>query len=160
MTESAVFMAPLYTAPSVPPLIARLVNEFHGRWIDPLNLESWLAEGGDCLLLLCGDPVRHPECLDVAVVLPELCQEVARRHGRHVRIGVVPREHEETFAGRYALRRWPTLVWLRDGGYVTSIDGMHDWDEYLLLADKAVSASNTLIPLVSASSNEQPGGCQ
>ena len=160
MTESAAFMAPVYTPPRTPALITRLVDDFHGRWIDPLNLQSWLAEGGDCLLLLCGDPVRHPECLDVAVVLPELCQEVARRHGKLVRIGVVPREHEETIASRYALRRWPTLVWLRDGGYVTSIDGMHDWDDYLLLAEKAVNASNTLIPLVSTGSNAELGGCQ
>lgn len=160
MTESAAFMAPVYTPPSVPPLVARLISDFDGNWIDPLNLQDWLAQGGDCLLLLCGDPVRHPECLDVAVVLPELCQEIDRRHGKVVRIGVVPREHEEAIASRYALSRWPTLVWLRDGGYVTRIDGMHDWDDYLLLAEKAVNASNALIPLVTAGSSTQSGGCQ
>jgi hydrogenase-1 operon protein HyaE len=95
--------------------------------------------GGDCLLLLCGDPVRHPECLDVAVVLPELRVEIARRHQLTLRLGVVSRADEEAIAERFAVRRWPSLVWLRDGGYVTTFSGMLDWDEYLRLADSAVS---------------------
>lgn len=160
MSDSAVFMAPIPTSPAVPPLISRLVDEFDAHWIDSANLDAWLADGGECWLLLCGDPVRHPESLDVAVVLPELRREVARRHGRHVRIGVVQRSEEETIAARFALRRWPTLVWLRDGGYVTVLDGMHDWDDYLRLAEQALNQSNARIALRNTTDHPVTGGCQ
>ncbi|MGV8861200.1 MAG: hydrogenase [Pseudomonas sp.] len=160
MSESAAFMAPIPVTPAIPPLITRLVEQFDATWIGSDNLDAWLAEGGNCLLLLCGDPVRHPESLDVAVVLPELRQEVARRHGCTLRLGVVHRAEEEAIAARFALRRWPTLVWLRDGGYVTTIDGMHDWDEYLSLADKALNLSNARIPLFAETPSGATGGCQ
>lgn len=160
MSESAVFMAPIPVTPAIPALISRLVEQFDAAWIDAGNLDAWLAEGGDCLLLLCGDPVRHPESLDVAVVLPELRVEIARRHQLTLRLGVVSRADEEAIAERFAVRRWPSLVWLRDGGYVTTFSGMLDWDEYLRLADSAVSQSNARIPLLAGAPVSAPGGCQ
>ena len=59
MSDSAVFMAPIPATPAIPALISRLVEQFDAAWIDADNLDAWLAEGGDCLLLLCGDPVRQ-----------------------------------------------------------------------------------------------------
>lgn len=158
MSESAAFLAPQPERPAVAPLIARLVEQFGAAWLDTDNLDAWLAAGGDCLLLLAGDPVRYPEALDVAVVLPELKSAVAARHGRALRLGVARREAEEALAARFALRRWPTLVWLRDGGFVTAIDGMHDWDDYLRMTERALSMDNTLIPLASAA-EPRSGGC-
>ena len=29
------------------------------------------------------------------------------------------------------MQRWPTLVFLRDGQYVTALSAMRDWDDYL-----------------------------
>jgi hydrogenase-1 operon protein HyaE len=110
-------------------------------------------------LLLCGDPVRHPECLDVAVVLPELRVEIARRHQLTLRLGVVSRADEEAIAERFAVRRWPSLLWLRDGGYVTTFSGMLDWDEYLRLADSAVSQQRAH-SIARRCTRQRPGGCQ
>ena len=84
MSDSAVFMAPIPVTPAIPALISRLVEQFDATWIDADNLDAWLAEGGDCLLLLCGDPVRHPECLAVAVVLPELMLLAALYYQKNV----------------------------------------------------------------------------
>lgn len=160
MSESAAFLAPLPVTPKVSPLVTRLVEQFAAQWIDLDNLDAWLAQPGDALLLLCGDPVRYPESLDVAVILPELCKALVAQHGCHLRLGVGRRAAEEALAERFALRRWPSIIWLRDGGYVTQIDGMRDWDVYLRMASSALQQSNALIPVLSASAAPAPGGCQ
>lgn len=143
-----------------PPLVQRLVDQFAASWVGLDNIDAWLSRPGEALLLLCGDPVRYPESLDVAVVLPELCQVLALRHGCRLRIGVGRRADEEALAERFALRRWPSIIWLRDGGFVTQIDGMRDWDVYLRLAEDALQQSNALIPLRDETRHPAPGGCQ
>jgi hydrogenase-1 operon protein HyaE len=97
---------------------------------------------GEQVLLFAGDPVRFPEAVDVAVVLPEL-QRACR--GRFA-IGVVERADEDAVARRYGVQRWPSLVFLRDGGYLATIAGMHDWDEYLLLAEQALGRAPSRPP--------------
>jgi hydrogenase-1 operon protein HyaE len=45
-------------------------------------------------------------------------------------------------ARRYGSQRWPTLLFFRDGQYVTAIAGMQDWDVYL----NGVAAALTMPP--------------
>jgi len=95
--------------------------------------------------------VRFPEGVDVAVVLPELQKQFPGR----LLIGVVVREDEDTIARRYGVQRWPSLVFLRNGGYVGTIAGMLDWVDYVarveeLLAQDAGRLPGIGIPLVSA----------
>lgn len=134
------------------PLIHRLVSDFGATWVDDANIAAWSAEGGDRVVLFAGDPVQFPEGLDVAVVLPELQRSL---NGRF-QIGVVQREKETALAKRYGSQRWPTLMFLRDGQYVTTLSGMHDWDDFLREMDtalaKPISRAPTIgIPVVSAS---------
>ncbi|HMZ00045.1 MAG TPA: hydrogenase [Burkholderiaceae bacterium] len=133
------------------PLQQRLVQQFGARWITPETLEAFIAEPGDRVLFLSGDPVRFPEALDVAVVLPEL---QAAHPGRFA-VGVVDREHESEIARRFGSNRWPALVFLRDGAYVTTLAGMHDWTDYVAKVGEALDApvgrAPTIgIPLVAA----------
>lgn len=108
------------------PLIDRLAREAGACDVDPAGIEAFEAASGDAVLFFGGDPVRFPECLDVAVVLPEL----QAAYGG-LRIGIVPREVEDALARRYAVQRWPSLVFLRGGGYLGTVSGMKDWDDYL-----------------------------
>jgi hydrogenase-1 operon protein HyaF len=85
------------------------------------------AGGGDRVVLLAGDPVRFPEGQDVAAVLPELMKAFPQRFV----VVVVPRDNEDAVARRYGSQRWPTLLFFRDGQYVTALAGMQDWDVYL-----------------------------
>jgi hydrogenase-1 operon protein HyaE len=78
------------------------------------------------VLFFSGDPVRFPEALDVAVVLPEL----RAAGGVPFTIGVVARDHEGALARRFGQQRWPTLVCLRDGEYLGATSGMQDWDVF------------------------------
>jgi hydrogenase-1 operon protein HyaE len=146
------------SAPETPALVTRLATGFGATWVDQHTLQPWADEGGDCVVLFAGDSVRFPEGLDVAVVLPELQRCVPGGF----RIGVVQRPLEEALAKRWGSQRWPTLMFLRDGQYTTTLSGMHDWDDYLRLVHEAlqapVSRPPTIgIPVVSA--NATDSGC-
>lgn len=109
------------------PLLERLVSEHGACWIDQTNANAFTAEAGHRVLFFCGDPVRFPEGLDVAVVLPELRTAI----GADFAIGVVRREGDEALALRYGSQRWPSLIFFRDGQYITTLAGMHDWGVYV-----------------------------
>jgi hydrogenase-1 operon protein HyaE len=133
------------------PLVTRLSRDFGAAWVDEHNVTTWAAGAGHRVLLLAGDAVRFPEGQDVAAVLPELM----KAFGHRFTVGVVPRASEEAVARRYGSNRWPTLLFFRDGDYITSVSGMHDWDVYLRRVDEALkmppSRPPTIgIPVVSA----------
>ena len=87
------------------------------------------------------------------MVLPELQAALPGRF----EVGVVPLDSQEAIARRFGSQRWPALVFLRDGEYVTTLAGMHDWTEYLERVAEALSMPASRvpgigIPLVSANS--------
>lgn len=140
--------------PETSPLIERLVSEHGATWVDEQTIDGWAAEGGDRVVLFAGDPVQFPEGLDVAVVLPEL----QRCFPDRFKVAVVPRQLEQALAKRYGSQRWPTLLFLRDGQYVTTLCGMHDWDEYVQEMARCLSmpisrAPTIGIPVVSATAS-------
>lgn len=109
------------------PLIARLTGEYGYPLLDADNLEAFCAAPGDAVLFCAGDPVQHPECLDVAVVLPELLRAFPGRFHAAVASSAL----ESDMQARYGFNRWPTLVFLRDGAYVGVLSGIQDWSVYL-----------------------------
>jgi hydrogenase-1 operon protein HyaE len=142
------------------PLVMRLAREFGAAWVDEKSVAAWVAGSGDRVVLLAGDAVRFPEGQDVAAVLPELMKSFPRRFN----VAVVPRDSEDAVARRYGSQRWPTLLFFRDGQYVTAIAGMQDWDVYL----KAVAAALAMppsrpptigIPVVSQSGKVSDSNC-
>jgi len=136
------------------PLLVQLVAR-HGQWVDAANIADWRAnQQGDNVLLFAGDPVRFPEALDVAVVLPEL-QKASKSSGKPFGIGVAMPEGAEALALKFGSNRWPTLMFFRDGQYVTTLSGMHDWSDYVNLVAQALDAPvgrapTVGIPVVSA----------
>ena len=124
-------------------LVGRLVEQFGASWVDETSIDAWAAEGGDRVVLFAGDPVQFPEGLDVAVVLPELQRSLPGRF----KIGVVPRQSEDALARRFGSQRWPTLLFLRDGRYVTTLSGMHDWEVFVDRVTQALSMPVSRAPL-------------
>lgn len=141
-------------------LVARLADEHGATWVDDSSLKAWAAQGGDRVVLFAGDAVRFPEGQDVAVVLPELRRCASRRF----EIAVVPRALEEALAKRYGCNRWPSLLFLRDGQYVTTLSGMHDWVDYLKAVESALAmptgrAPTIGIPVVNADATASDSTC-
>jgi hydrogenase-1 operon protein HyaE len=142
------------------PLVMRLARDFGAAWVDERTVAEWTGGAGDRVVLLAGDAVRFPEGQDVAAVLPELMKSFPKRF----QIAVVPRDSEDAVAKRYGSQRWPTLLFFRDGQYVTAIAGMQDWDVYL----KAVAAALAIppsrpptigIPVVSQNAKASDSSC-
>lgn len=136
------------------PLVQRLAREFGATWVDETSVADWTAGGGDRVVLLAGDPVRFPEGVDVAAVLPELMKSFPNRF----RIAVVPRDNEDAVARRYGSQRWPSLLFFRDGQYVTAIAGMQDWDVYLSGVAAALAMPPSRPPTIGIPVVSQTGG--
>lgn len=148
------FPAALDAAAGTPPLLQRLGAADGSHWVDAAGLEAFLARGGEQVLFFQGDPVRFPEVLDVAVVLPEL-----RRHfDQRFEIGCVVRADERALAGRYGVVHWPSLVFLRDGRWVDTVHGMLDWDVYLRRLAQ-VFAKPASRPPIALHAAPAAGGC-
>lgn len=133
------------------PLIERLVEQFACPVVNDVDLEAFLSRRGHAVLFCGGDPVQYPECLDVAVILPELRTTFADRF----EIALAARGLESRLQALYGFQRWPSLVFLRDGEYLGVIQGMQDWTVYLQraaeLLDGPVSRPPSVgIPVASA----------
>jgi hydrogenase-1 operon protein HyaE len=126
------------------PLMQRLLAEHGARHVTTDSLPAWRAEPGVHALLFAGDPVRFPEALDLAVVLPEL----RAAFGGRFDLGLAAREHEDALARSFGVQRWPSLVFLRDGGYLGTVSGMLDWNDYLADIGRLLEAPVTRAPTV------------
>ena len=133
------------TAPiALPPLVERLITQHGATRVDRDTLDAFESQPGDAVLFFSGDPVRFPEGLDVAVVLPELRAALAPS----LRLGVVTRDSEEAIARRYGSQRWPSLVFIRDGEFLATVSGMKDWDVYLDEMRGALAATPSRRPSI------------
>ncbi len=145
-----------------PPLLTQLVDKHHAQWVDFDNIDGWLTQQtGDHVLLFAGDPVAFPEGMDVAVVLPEL-QAASVAQQRPFGMAVAVPDCALELAKKFGSQRWPTLMFFRDGQYVTTLCGMHDWTDYLALLAQALAhpisrAPTVGIPVVSAQASS--GAC-
>ena len=137
------------------PLVDRLAATTGGAEVTPASIEAFEARPGHAVLYFGGDPVRFPEALDVAVVLPELHALLGG-----FAVGIVPREVEDALARRYAVQRWPSLVFLRDGGFLGTVSGMKDWDDYVreVLATLAATPGRRPAPTIAIHSADS-GAC-
>jgi hydrogenase-1 operon protein HyaE len=124
------------------PLVQRLIDVHGAQAVTPDGLAAIRAAKGEHALFFSGDPVRFPEALDVAVVLPELRSAFGGRFD----IGVVPREHEDALARSFGVQRWPSLVFVRAEGYLGCVSGMQDWGDYLAAIAAALAAEPTRAP--------------
>jgi hydrogenase-1 operon protein HyaE len=143
MTDTFALLSDTAAAvPDAPAVIKSLVERHGAQWVDEATLDAWMAGGGERVLLLAGDPVRFPEGLDVAVVLPEIQRTMPGRFT----VGVVRRSAEEAVARHFGSNRWPSLVFVRDGRYVSTLPGMYDWEDYVTRVEEALEMPATRIP--------------
>ncbi len=133
-------------------LLAQLIQKHQAVWVDPINVSEWLAAQANNaaqnhVLLFAGDPIRFPEGLDVAVVLPEL-RQACKGAGLDFSIAVAVPLTAEVLAKKYGSQRWPTLMFFRGGQYVTTVSGMHDWVDFVNLVRTALQAPISRAPTI------------
>lgn len=135
------------------PLVQALIDDLEYPEVTVDNHAAFIGQPGVSVLYFVGDPKRNRESTDVAVVLPELVKTFVG-----LRPGVVA---DYTGSGKelerhYGFRKWPALVFLRDGRYLGVISGIRNWVDYLqaipeLLASKPSRPPGFKIPVVVAS---------
>lgn len=109
------------------PLIRRLHDEFGYPELTLDSHDEFVAPDRVGVLFFAGDPKRYKETTDVAVVLPEL----VAAFGDRLRPAVVARTDEIALQKHYGFRAWPSLVFVRSGGYLGTVSRMKNWSEYL-----------------------------
>lgn len=124
-------------------LLARLVKHPGLVSLNETSLEAFTAGPGPALLFLPEDPERVPESWDVAAVLPDLLQQLPEP----CRAGAVAPELGRPLHARYGCQRWPALVFLRDGAWLGTIEGMRDWAEFLAEARRILARPGRRPPL-------------
>ncbi|WP_411014303.1 hypothetical protein, partial [Salmonella sp. s50237] len=53
----------------------------------------------------------------------------------------------------------PSLVFVRDGRYVTTVSGMHDWTDFLALVRNALASPTTHAPIAIQSAGAAASSC-
>jgi hydrogenase-1 operon protein HyaE len=134
------------------PLIAALIERYGLPLLQADDLDFFLEAGRHNLLFLPGDPVKYPEALDVAVILPELLKAFPGR----IQAAIVAPESEQTVQARFGFSRWPALVLLRGADYVGVIERVRNWDEYLAEFRRLLDAAPTRAPGVGIPISAEP----
>lgn len=130
------------------PLIERLFHEPGCRNVSADGFEAYINQSGETVLFFTEDPLRYRETLDFAVIVPQIAKACVRAF----RVGVLLPKLANQMAARFAVQRWPALVFLRGGEFVGVIEGLRDWEEFVtianqLLAGPARLASARVIPV-------------
>ena len=109
------------------------------------------------VLFFSEDPVKVPESWDVAVLLPEI---LTARYPE-LKVGLLRPEDSRQLGARYGVTRWPAMVFLREGGWLGTLEGMRDWEVFVrevpqMLARPVSRLPGVGIPVVSATA---PNAC-
>lgn len=138
-------------------LLQRLQAQSKIALLDEEGLEAFVMTGGDGMVLFTQEPDQQPETWDVAVILPE----VLKLTGNRLRAAIISPDLARKEKARFGITRWPSLVFVRDGGYVGVIEGMRNWDEYAReiseMLEKPVGRAPSIgIPVMST---DAPSAC-
>lgn len=121
-----------------------------------VSADQAVFPAGLAALLLTDDPQRNLEVLDACVILPEALLAL----GADVARLVAGPDAAAALMQRFAVARAPAVVFLRDGDYLGSLNGIRNWQEYrnevARLAAGPARPRPISIPVLGAG---QPGAC-
>jgi hydrogenase-1 operon protein HyaE len=100
------------------------------------DLDAFLAREGEHLLFVAGDPLKYPEALDVAVILPELIRAFSGRFDA----AVIASDDEQSLMDRFGVSRFPALILLRGDAYLGAISRVREWADYLAEIERLLSS--------------------
>jgi hydrogenase-1 operon protein HyaE len=129
--------------------------------VDAGNVDAFLAAadgaGAVAVLLSAGDPVRWPEAIDVAIVLPELIDAFQGR----LRGAVIARRAESELGQRFGVRVQPTLIFCSQGETLGLIGKIQDWPVYIdrisKLLDRPRSSGASVVKSIIAEHTQDVG---
>lgn len=124
------------------PLLDRLTQELGYPMLDATNYDSFVESNETVALFFTNDPVKFPETLDMAVVLPELHSAFEDRFIP----ALVDTSYERELQQRFDFKAWPALVFLRHGKYLGNVTRILDWADYMTDIPAILDATPTRNP--------------
>ncbi|MCD8339785.1 MAG: hydrogenase [Burkholderiales bacterium] len=112
--------------------------------LNPDNFEDFIKRPDLSMMLFVENPNRMKETMDAVVIAPELtkaCQLIVNK-------AVVPPPHARKLAAIYGFRRWPALVFVKDGAYLGAVDGLRLWSELVAEVDKIINSKPSFPPSI------------
>lgn len=142
---------------SAPPSLYERLAQQGYRQVDDTTLDAVAADCAHLVLMLNEDPVKYPEVLDNAVIVPEVRREFP---AGSFEVAFADSAASRRIAQRFGIVKFPALLFLRRGDYLGVIVGLLDWPEIVqAFADKLRGEvrrpPSVGIPVATA----QKGGC-
>jgi hydrogenase-1 operon protein HyaE len=107
------------------PLYERLTRQGYRR-IDADALDAVAAGSTHLLVMLNEDPLKYPEVLDNAVIVPEVLREFP---AGTLDVAFADEAESRRIAQRFGIVKFPALLFLRRGDYLGVIAGLLDWPD-------------------------------
>ncbi len=129
----------LFTTP-----IYRRTIEAGFEELNPENFEEFIKRPDLSVLLFVENPNKMKETMDALVIAPELvksCQPIVNK-------GIVTPPHARKLATIYGFRRWPAMVFVKDGAYLGAVDGLRTWAELVAEVDKIIHSAPSFPPSI------------
>lgn len=109
------------------PLLQSIIERHCFDVVSHEDLDDYAKDRQFVVLFFAGDADRLGESNDVAVVLPELHKAFRGLFTP----AVVARESERELQRKYRFNAFPSLVFLRRGEYLGTIQRIQDWADYI-----------------------------
>jgi hydrogenase-1 operon protein HyaE len=95
------------------------------KTVNEHTIEAFLEASEYPMLFFAGNPERHPESHDVAVIVPELLQTFPQ-----LSPALIEETSQEILQHRFAVTTFPTLVLCHFNSPLGKISGIQDWVSY------------------------------
>ena len=118
------------------PLIKLMIEKYNYPVLTEETIDEFIQLHEESVLFFTENPTRFPESDDVAMILPELVSE----YGNRFSAAVIDQKSQRKLQGRYDFKEWPTLVFLRKGGFLGSISRVQDWNDYIMQINKFMTS--------------------
>ena len=126
------------------PLYLRMINEHGFEACDAETLPNFLEKPGLSMVVFVEDPNRMKETMDALVIGPELAKSCALIEHRAI-VGPPNARH---IAVKYGFKRWPAMVFFRDGKYLGAVDGLRLWADLVKETDEIIHSEPSYPPSI------------
>lgn len=126
------------------PLFKRMTEEGGFKVLDENSLAEFLKLPGLSLVLFVEDPNRMKETMDAVVIAPELAKSCPFIEHK----AVVGPPSARKAAVAYGFKRWPAMVFFRDGKYLGAVDGLRLWADLVRETDEIIKKAPSYPPSV------------
>lgn len=108
-------------------LLDQLAEKHRLSDLDAAGFDQFMHAPGEAVVLLVDDPDRAAESWDLAVIFSDLLAAA----GGGLRTGLLRPGASAQIQPQFGISRLPALLFLRDGGYVGTIEGLRAWSEFV-----------------------------